>query len=137
MCCEQSFKSAPYICLLTRQYIFLTYVYCATDITPSTLSTQPTPPIQPRPAQPVFAQLLLSLPRARKAFQVTFRRALVSLVRFMSFLLQFIPARQHYLGEGDTQPSLCFWGNKNKYFICLTWHCLLSLRLGLPRFVAL
>lgn len=44
MCCEQSFKSAPYICLLTRQYIFLTYVYCATDITPSTLSTRPTHP---------------------------------------------------------------------------------------------
>lgn len=43
---------------------------------------------------------------ARKAFQVTFRRALVSLVRFMSFLLQFIPARQHYLGEGDTAFSV-------------------------------
>lgn len=44
MCCEQSFKSAPYICLLTRQYIFLTYVYCATDITPSTRVPNPTHP---------------------------------------------------------------------------------------------
>lgn len=119
MCCEQSFKSAPYICLLTRQYIFLTYVYCATDITPSTLSTQPTPPIHPRPAQPVFAQLLLSLPRARKAFQVTFRRALVSLVRFMSFLLQFIPALANIIWARATHSPLSVLGQQKQVLYLL------------------
>lgn len=88
-CAAYTLSSPPhtYVCLLTRnapQNIFLTYVYCATDITPRVLG-------HPNPI------LCLPSESARKAFQVTFRRALVSLLRFMSFLLQFIPARRHYL----------------------------------------
>lgn len=90
-----------YLCLLCHRH---------NSEYPSTLSTRPTPPIHPRPAQPVFAQLLLSLPRARKAFQVTFRGALVSLVRFMSFLLQFIPALANIIWARATHSPLSVFG---------------------------
>lgn len=134
-CVANSLLSPPHTYVCWPNNIFLTYVNCATDITPS---TQPTPPIYPRPAQPVFAQLSLSpllavwvLGRRFKLLSVEHLFHLLDLCRFFCSL--FLLA--NIIWARATQPSL-FQGNKNKYFICLTWHCLLRF-LGLPRFVAL
>lgn len=139
-CAAYTLSSPPhtYVCLLTRnapQNIFLTYVYCATDITPRVLG-------HPNPILCLPSTLCELCGECSEGVSSYFPQSTCFTCQIYVVSSAVYSCSPTLFGGALPQSppthslSLSVQGNKNKYFICLTWLCLLRF-LVLPRFVAL